>query len=173
MSWFRALTLSRYSNGCLMLSYVVSWWRYKSLSLSEALYGNVVVHIIIRCSIWSLQLGSVASGCPSVITRYVLIYLLRLPIIRHLLSYYWSLVDDITNTVLYLCTVYYRTFYTHHVAVFSFGCLVALMSFRGDVIGHSRSRRRYTVMQLTIRKLQWIWERRIDAATKWQVKSSE
>ena len=56
-------------NGCLV-SYVVSCCRYKSLSLSEALYGNVAVHIIISCSIWSLQLGSVASGCPSVITRY-------------------------------------------------------------------------------------------------------
>ena len=56
----------------LLLSYVVSCCRYKSLSLSEALYGNVAVHILISCSIWSLQLGSVASGCPSVITRYVL-----------------------------------------------------------------------------------------------------
>ena len=50
------------------LCYVVSCCS-KSLSLSEALYGSVAVHIIISCSIWSLQLGSVASGCPSVITR--------------------------------------------------------------------------------------------------------
>ena len=70
------------------LCYVVSCCRSKSLSLSEALYGNVAVHLIISCSIWSLQLGSVASSCPSVITRYVLTYLLRVPIIRHLLSYY-------------------------------------------------------------------------------------
>ena len=72
------------------LCYVVSCCRSKSLSLSlsGALYGSVAVHIIISCSIWSLQLGSVASGCPSVITRYVLNYLLRVPIIRHLLSYY-------------------------------------------------------------------------------------
>ena len=66
---FSKWRLSRYyvavlSLVCLLFSYVVRVDALGQITLSEALY----VHILISCSIWSIQLGSVASRSPSVIT---------------------------------------------------------------------------------------------------------